>query len=111
MADGRAVLVTGGAHGIGAAMVRRFAAAGHQVAIADVDATAGAEVAGETGGHFIRTDVGVLADNLAAVAETVARFGRLDTVCLNAGVPIGQTDSRQRAVPGIHRHPAARRPS
>lgn len=63
MTKARVILVTGGAHGIGAAMVRRFAAAGHRVAIADVDATAGSEVAGETGGHFIRTDVGVLGDN------------------------------------------------
>lgn len=73
MADGRAVLVTGGAHGIGAAMVRRFAAAGHQVAIADVDATAGAEVAGETGGHFIRTDVGVVHSTAAFKRTSRAR--------------------------------------
>ncbi|MFC7641569.1 SDR family oxidoreductase [Streptosporangium lutulentum] len=75
MADPRAILVTGGAHGIGAAMVRRFTAAGHQVAVADLDRGKGLDLAVQTGCHFVQADVSVLQDNQAAVAETVNRFG------------------------------------
>ncbi|MFG2879466.1 SDR family NAD(P)-dependent oxidoreductase [Streptomyces sp. NPDC048337] len=79
------VLVTGGASGIGAAAVRRFIRNGSSVVIADVDAGQGAALAAETGAHFVRTDVRELADNEAAVAAAVDRFGRLDIVHLNAG--------------------------
>lgn len=91
MVEAPATLITGGANGIGAAMVRRFTAAGYRVAVADVDTTSGRELAAETGCHFIHADVGVLDDNKAAVAETVARFGGLDIVCLNAGIPSSPT--------------------
>jgi NAD(P)-dependent dehydrogenase (short-subunit alcohol dehydrogenase family) len=80
------ILVTGGASGIGAAMVRQFAAAGHQVAIADIDVAGGESVADATGGLFIRTDVSDFAANKAAVAQATERFGGLDAVCLNAGI-------------------------
>lgn len=82
----RTVLVTGGAHGIGAAMVRHFVAAGCDVALADIDVGAGRDVADGTGCLFVRTDVGVFADNQAAVQQAVERFGGLDAVCLNAGI-------------------------
>jgi NAD(P)-dependent dehydrogenase (short-subunit alcohol dehydrogenase family) len=80
------ILVTGGGSGIGAAMVRHFTAAGHQVAIADIDVAGGESLADATGGLFIRTDVSDFAANKAAVAQTVERFGGLDAVCLNAGI-------------------------
>ena len=84
--DGKVALVTGGASGIGAGVARRLAASGAQVAIADVDTTAGRAVATDLDGHFVRTDVSLLEDNHAAVAGAVARFGRLDLAFLNAGV-------------------------
>lgn len=84
-AGSRAVLVTGGAHGIGAAIVRRFASAGHQVLIADADAG----LAEATGARFHHADVSGFADNEAAVTAAVAHFGGLDVVCLDAGVPGG----------------------
>jgi NAD(P)-dependent dehydrogenase (short-subunit alcohol dehydrogenase family) len=80
------ILVTGGASGIGAAMVRHFTAAGHQVAIADIDAAGGESVADATGALFIRTDVSDFAANKAAVGQIVERFGGLDAACLNAGI-------------------------
>ncbi|QHC26931.1 SDR family NAD(P)-dependent oxidoreductase [Streptomyces sp. GS7] len=89
MARPRVVLVTGGAQGIGAAIVRRFAAAGDHVVIADTDVERGTHLAGTTGSLFVRTDVGRPDDNRAAVAAAVERFGGLDVVCLNAGVPGG----------------------
>ena len=42
----KSVIVTGGAKGIGAGIVRAFAASGARVACTDVDATAGAAAAG-----------------------------------------------------------------
>ena len=84
------VLVTGGANGLGAGLVRHFAAAGHDVAFADLDADAGARLTEETGALFVLADVGVFSDNVAAVEQCVERFGGLDAVCLNAGVA-GQT--------------------
>jgi NAD(P)-dependent dehydrogenase (short-subunit alcohol dehydrogenase family) len=78
-------LVTGGTHGIGAALSRRLAALGARVVVADVD-PAGAAVAEEIGGRYVRCDVRELSDNEAAVALAVREFGRLDIVALNAGV-------------------------
>jgi NAD(P)-dependent dehydrogenase (short-subunit alcohol dehydrogenase family) len=82
-------LVTGGAHGIGAAVAGRLAALGARVMVADVDTAAGAAVADRIGGRFVRCDVGRLEDDEAAVAATVDAFGGLDVVALNAGVSTG----------------------
>jgi D-xylose 1-dehydrogenase len=67
--DGRRVLVTGGASGIGAEIVRAFARNGARVAVVDVDRAAGEAVAHELGVRFLEcdlTDVGALR---AAAAE------------------------------------------
>jgi meso-butanediol dehydrogenase/(S,S)-butanediol dehydrogenase/diacetyl reductase len=87
--DGKVAIVTGGASGIGAATLRRFAAEGARVVCADVDEEAGAAVvdAVRTAGGaavFQRTDVGVLADCERAVAAAVERFGGLDVLHANA---------------------------
>ncbi len=83
---GRAVIVTGGAQGIGEACVRRFVREGCEVMIADVDEERGKAVADETGALFSRCDVGRRTQCDALVAETAARFGRLDVLVNNAGV-------------------------
>ncbi|MFI9202359.1 SDR family NAD(P)-dependent oxidoreductase [Streptomyces sp. NPDC053048] len=82
---GRVALVTGGASGIGAAVAERLVARGGHVVIADIDTDRGNAVAARIGAVFVRTDVGSLADNEAAVEAAVSRFGRLDVVHLNAG--------------------------
>lgn len=55
--DGKDVLITGGARGIGAAMVRVFAAEGARVIVADVLDDEGAAVAAEVNGRFVHLDV------------------------------------------------------
>ncbi|HEY4454829.1 MAG TPA: SDR family NAD(P)-dependent oxidoreductase [Pseudonocardiaceae bacterium] len=86
MTGGRAVLVTGGASGIGAGLARGFADAGDRVLVVDVHDTEGRRVAEEIGGAYFHADVSDFAANQHAVAEAVDRFGGLDVVCLNAGV-------------------------
>jgi NAD(P)-dependent dehydrogenase (short-subunit alcohol dehydrogenase family) len=86
MTGGRAVLVTGGASGIGAGLARGFADAGDRVLVVDVRDTEGRRIADEIGGVYCHADVADFAANQHAVAEALARFGGLDVVCLNAGV-------------------------
>ncbi len=54
---GRTAVVTGGCSGIGLATVRRFAAEGAHVVIADVDTARGKEIADEVRGLFVDCDV------------------------------------------------------
>jgi len=82
----RVVLVTGGGTGIGAAVARRLAADGYSVAVTGRGAAPIDEVAREIGGLAVEADTGVPADTVRAVAETVAHFGGLDALVLNAGV-------------------------
>lgn len=94
--DGRVALVTGGAQGIGAAVVRALAGAGAAVMIADLHEAAGtataATIAAETGSRvcFGRLDVRSEADWQAAVADCEAELGGLDILVNNAGVALIQ---------------------
>ena len=85
---GRVAIVTGGAGGIGRAMVETFVAAGAGVVIADLDADAGSALAGALGdaASFVRVDVAEAEDVQAAVDHAVATFGGLHVMCNNAGI-------------------------
>jgi NAD(P)-dependent dehydrogenase (short-subunit alcohol dehydrogenase family) len=85
---GRVAIVTGGAGGIGRAMVERFVAAGARVVIADLDDAAGTSLASELGDstRFVRTDVAEAHDVQAAVDAAVDSFGGLHVMCNNAGI-------------------------
>lgn len=86
--EGRAVIVTGGASGIGAATARAFAQQGASVLIADVDGVAGEQLAHELG-QKCRSEVCDVSDPLACekmVERCMAEFGRLDIAFNNAGI-------------------------
>ena len=91
---GKVAFITGGGGGIGRATAERFAEEGAKVVVADIDAAAGeaaahsarAGAANSGGdGHFVRCDVTERASVEAAIAETVARYGKLDILHNNAG--------------------------
>ncbi len=84
-------LVTGAASGIGRAVATAMAAAGRNVACADIDADAALTVADMVRQHgvdamAIETDVGDVAAINAMIDATVERFGSLDVIVNNAGV-------------------------
>lgn len=84
--DGKVAIVTGGASGIGAATLRRLAAAGAAVVCADVNDPLGEQVARSigAGAAFRHCDVAELDDLQAAVAFAEERFGGLDVIHNNA---------------------------
>jgi NAD(P)-dependent dehydrogenase (short-subunit alcohol dehydrogenase family) len=88
---GKVAVVTGGASGIGLALVERFVSEGMKVVAADVEeaalakevsrlAAAGADVLG------MRTDVRDPGAVRALADETLRRYGAVHVVCNNAGV-------------------------
>jgi NAD(P)-dependent dehydrogenase (short-subunit alcohol dehydrogenase family) len=105
---GRGVLVTGGASGIGAAVVRRLSAEGARVAIVDRDGAGARRIADEVAGLALPGDVSD-PDIMAMMTSVVEdRFGRLDVVFLNAGITGGQSGieeldvERYRRVAGVN---------
>jgi NAD(P)-dependent dehydrogenase (short-subunit alcohol dehydrogenase family) len=106
--DGAVALVTGGGSGIGLAVVRRLAASGTRVVVADVDESAGRAAADAAAGRFVATDVRDPAQLEAAVAEAERAFGALHLAHLNAGVATGEGRldelplERYRAVVGVN---------
>ncbi|MET0729500.1 MAG: SDR family NAD(P)-dependent oxidoreductase [Acidimicrobiales bacterium] len=85
---GKVAVVTGGANGIGLAMVELFVEEGAQVVIADLDVAAGEEVAARLGdaAAFKQTDVADAERVQELVDFTVARFGGLHVMVNNAGI-------------------------
>jgi NAD(P)-dependent dehydrogenase (short-subunit alcohol dehydrogenase family) len=83
------VVVTGGGGGIGRALCRRFASEGARaVVVADLNGDAAADAAREVNGISFRADVTREADVNALVADTLARYSRIDLFCSNAGIAV-----------------------
>ena len=84
----KVAIVTGGASGMGAATARLFAREGAKVVVADLMEDEGRAVAAEIGAaaRFQKLDVASEADWDAAVADTLAAWGRIDILINNAGV-------------------------
>jgi 2-hydroxycyclohexanecarboxyl-CoA dehydrogenase len=79
--DRRRAFVSGGARGIGAAIVRMFAAAGADVTIGDLDIEAATELAGQVGATTAELDV----TDAAMVEQIMRQHGPFDIVVNNAG--------------------------
>ena len=86
--EGKVLLITGAARGIGYDIAREFSAAGAKVMLSDLDEEAvneaAASLAGEAEG--IVCDVTSERDIEQTVNRTVERFGRIDVVINNAGM-------------------------
>jgi len=100
---GQAALVTGGASGIGAAAVRRLAAAGAVVGIADRDEAGARSLAAEVGGLALPGDVSDPDIMTMAVDVAEDAFGRLTIVLLNAGITSGQSGIENLDLAGYRR--------
>jgi NAD(P)-dependent dehydrogenase (short-subunit alcohol dehydrogenase family) len=90
--EGRCAVVTGGVSGIGLAICQRLAASGARVAVWDLAAQAASDAAASlpavAGGAHIGVPVDVAADVsvAAAMADTLAKFGRVDIMVCSAGI-------------------------
>ncbi|MEX6634750.1 glucose 1-dehydrogenase [Hyphococcus lacteus] len=86
--DGKIAIVTGGASGFGAGIVRRFLAEGARVAIADINGDAAQSLANEMGDDAIgiKADVSSASDVERLTQETIGKFGSVDILVNNAGV-------------------------
>ena len=86
--DGQVALVTGGASGLGRAIVERFIAEGAHVGVLDLSAERLKQLGEKYGERVacVKGDVRSLPDNENAVAHCEAKFGKLDCAIGNAGV-------------------------
>ena len=89
--EGKVALISGGARGMGAEEAKLFAREGAKVVIGDILEAEGKQTEAEVnelGGEclFVKLDVTNEAEWEAAVAATVARFGKLDILVNNAGI-------------------------
>lgn len=92
--SGKVAFVTGGASGMGLAMVRSFTAAGMKVAVADIEQRALDAVAEEFAGSnsqviTLPLDVTDRAAMEQAADAAEEAFGKIHVVCNNAGVAVG----------------------
>ncbi|MDE0079576.1 MAG: SDR family oxidoreductase [Caldilineaceae bacterium] len=87
---GKVCLVTGAASGIGKAIASTFVREGARVVAADLDEVRGEALTSALGAErsvYRKTDVSKEADIAAAIELAVERYGRLDCLVNNAGIP------------------------
>ena len=94
--DGKIIVITGAASGIGEGAARRFAAEGATLVLGDKDADGLAKVAASFDGTTVETleaDVSDMAACEALVAHAIDKFGRIDVLVNDAGVDhLGKLD-------------------
>ena len=87
--EGKHVVVTGGAAGIGRALARKFNAEGARgVVVADLDGSGAKAVASEIGGIGVGLDVSDESQVRELVARAESEYGPIDLFCSNAGIAI-----------------------
>ena len=84
--SGKTAIVTGGAQGFGAGIVRRFIEEGARVMVADIQGDAAKEVAKEVGGIGCAVDVAKADSVNAMIAQATEAWGQVDIMVNNAGV-------------------------
>ncbi len=83
----KVILVTGGANGIGRGLCERFHRDGAKtVVVTDIDIEKARIVADSVGGVAYELDVADAVQVQSVVADALAKFGRVDLVCSNAGI-------------------------
>lgn len=88
--DGKVVVVTGGAGGLGRALAERFAAEGARLFLCDLDGDGARDAAAAVGGIGVRADVTVEADVRRLVTTAHDELGPVDLFCSNAGGAAGR---------------------
>ena len=102
-------IVTGGASGLGEATARALAAKGAKVALFDMNAERGEEVAGEIGGMFCHADVTDEASVTAAFAKARDAHGQERLLVNCAGIaPVGKIVKRDRDTGALSHLPLAK---
>src|ERR1700682_4966609 len=100
--DGRVIVVTGGARGIGRALATRFGRErAEAVVVVDVDLDGATKVAEDIGGSAGRGDGSRRSQGEQLVHRAQSEHGRIDIFCSNAGIAVGggpetPTDQWQR---------------
>ena len=89
--QGKTAIITGGASGIGAAMVHRFVAEGAKILSTDVQTELGRKVADEAGALFMEQNVAEASGWQAVMDKAQSEFGRLDILINNAGIVIAKS--------------------
>ena len=86
--DDKIAVITGGAHGQGAAEAELFIAAGAQVVITDVDVEGGVATAQKLGAscQFMSHDVASEHAWTRVIGDVVDKYGRIDVLVNNAGI-------------------------
>ena len=90
--NGKSVLITGGASGLGALIATAFAEYGARVTIADLNESQGRDLAATNENlNFVRTDVADWSSQTEAFKAAIAFSGdsRIDVVIAGAGIPGG----------------------
>ena len=82
----RRVFITGGAEGIGKAIVEAFCLAGNQVAFCDINETSGQETAKATGATFHKVDVSDKNALESCMQTILAEWNDIDIIVNNVGI-------------------------
>ncbi len=95
--QGACVVITGGGSGIGAALARRFSAAGALIVVNDLDEAAGRAVAEEIRCLFHPGDCADLEVIESLLTAATNEYGPVDLYCANAGVAVGGSEAASPA--------------